>query len=175
MAIKYLLPCECGQRVTVDKSQSGLKTPCKCGASLNVPSLSGLAKLETIEEAGEPQARKWGPKQGMIFVGSLITVVSLTATGLWYHYARPIHPYDRIGFYDLPADMTPAQALKMFNEIKKKGLEEAPAPALQDYRRQRGAHTMLSIVGLVAGGIGIAIIVAAFVTPPGARTPGPPR
>ena len=40
MAQQYLLPYDCGAKITVTASQAGDQLVCECGKNLDVPSLS---------------------------------------------------------------------------------------------------------------------------------------
>src|SRR5262245_41381266 len=64
----YLLPCTCGQSVTVTEGSAGAQVKCVCGRTLTVPSLGGLREL-----AGEP-AHLPAPEiviEQMLYVGAL--------------------------------------------------------------------------------------------------------
>jgi len=64
----YLLPCPCGQSVTVTEGSAGAQVKCTCGRTLTVPSLGGLREL-----AGEP-AHLPAPEmviEQMLYVGAL--------------------------------------------------------------------------------------------------------
>src|SRR5487761_1267231 len=89
MSFHYLLPCQCGQKTAVDSSQAGLSVRCRCGASLAVPAMRGLAKLERVESASQAAAAQpagaWGARQRLIFSGSIILVFgALGALGVWW-------------------------------------------------------------------------------------------
>lgn len=89
MPTTYLLPCECGKKNEVDSNQAGLSVRCECGAQLAVPAMRGLSALERVETAAPPVSSQpsaaWGLRQGLIFLGSTIMVLSaLAALGLWW-------------------------------------------------------------------------------------------
>src|SRR5947209_2018237 len=76
MKTTYLLPCQCGEKLQVDASESGLIMKCGCGASLEVPTMRGLAQLErvTVEESAAP-SRGWGGAQRSMAIGALIAIL----------------------------------------------------------------------------------------------------
>jgi hypothetical protein len=74
MSEKYLLPCECGKSVAVERPQAGTQVTCVCGRSLEVPTIRGFAKLERAEVRTESLPPIWGLKQGLIFLGLVIAV-----------------------------------------------------------------------------------------------------
>jgi len=57
MKIEYLLPCSCGEKLVVDRSQAGLSKRCTCGRDVTVPTLRGLEQLERAAPAEETIAR----------------------------------------------------------------------------------------------------------------------
>jgi len=82
--MKYLLPCErCSEKLTVDLSQAGRQLVCRCGATLEVPSLRAIRSLETVADAGaKPVRRSWSPARGVSFaVGLVIVLAGLFVAG----------------------------------------------------------------------------------------------
>src|SRR5678815_2344165 len=45
----YLLPCACGQQISVSAAQAGESLRCSCGAMVEVPTMRGLRELERVE------------------------------------------------------------------------------------------------------------------------------
>lgn len=92
MKIEYLLPCSCGEKLVVDRSQAGLSKSCSCGKEVVVPTLRGLEQLERAAPAEEhvPQ-REWGARQAVLFLGAVITGFALLAAGLLW-LTRPVFP-----------------------------------------------------------------------------------
>jgi hypothetical protein len=89
MKTVFILPCSCGEKLSVDKSQAGLSLRCHCGADVAVPTLRGFAKLEQSTDVAETAKPEWGLRQGMLFLGSVICVLALVATvGLWLTQPR---------------------------------------------------------------------------------------
>lgn len=89
MATNYLLPCTCGKKIEVDSGQAGLNVRCACGAELSVPTMRGLAALERVEAAPRASAAApastWGPRQGLMFLGSAVLVAAaLAAFYFWW-------------------------------------------------------------------------------------------
>ena len=76
--MKYLLPCErCGEKLTVDVSQAGRQLACRCGATLEVPSLRAIRSLETVaDRSAKPARRSWNPTRGVLFAVGLVLVLA---------------------------------------------------------------------------------------------------
>lgn len=55
-----------------------------------MPTLRGLQSLERVggEVAAAPQ-RRWGPRQGLLFLGGVLAVVSL-AVAVWLEFTKPV-------------------------------------------------------------------------------------
>lgn len=88
MSAKYLVPCQCGEKIAIDAAQAGQTLTCFCGAKVVAPTMRGLGALERLEETkkpakpgSEPQ-RKWSRAQGGLFSGGVIVaLLSLIVAG----------------------------------------------------------------------------------------------
>jgi len=78
----YRLTCDCGNTVTVSRSQAGLTVPCACGRQVNVPTLRDLAQYGVEDQPTTRPKGTWGPRQGFIFLGLLVAAVGI-ALALW--------------------------------------------------------------------------------------------
>ena len=76
--MKYLLPCaQCSEKLTVDVNQAGRQLVCRCGATLEVPSLRAIRALETVADAAaKPVRRSWSPARGVPFAVGLVLVLA---------------------------------------------------------------------------------------------------
>ena len=70
---RYLLPCSCGQEIPVEPRQAGQEIRCDCGASLEVPTMLGMAALEKApsEPSHTPPSAPWGIRQGIVLLGTV--------------------------------------------------------------------------------------------------------
>ncbi len=161
---QYLLPCSCGRKVAVDRSQAGLQTECECGARLEVPTMRGLADLETVDApAAEAEATAdkggWGPPQGLMFLGGLILCIGLAAVAYVYP-GRPHIVFDTVGLHRDIGSLNPEMSWQLWQELRQ-GLNRAPTElssgyenALSTYYRHltmAGGLAVLGAVLLVAG------------------------
>jgi hypothetical protein len=77
--VKYLLACpECGSKLAVETGQAGQRLQCACGREIEVPSVRQLRELEPAGDVGPVQA-PWSARQGLLFLGIAIIVVSAVA------------------------------------------------------------------------------------------------
>jgi hypothetical protein len=79
MSVRYRLPCSCGQTVLVERSQAGLSVACSCGKQLEVPTIRGLAQLDTVQSA--PDQLGWTAQYGLLLIGVLIALFAAGTAG----------------------------------------------------------------------------------------------
>ncbi len=162
----YLLPCTCGEKILVDKSQAGLPVPCRCGKELTIPTLRGFAQLEQTTVDGRA-AREWSSRQGVHFIGAAIAVLGLLAAG-WFALGRPQYPHEveseLIAAAGSTADMQNAsvESLRKYWRDARVSVENDPSP-------YAGQHlAMLSIFQYAEEAFRARMTVAAIVTAVGA-------
>ncbi len=84
---RYLLPCNCGRRLTVSAAQAGDLLQCECGQRVEVPTLRHLAALEHVADTRRPE-RTWGARQGVVFLGGTLIVLAAVAL-VWLQIREP--------------------------------------------------------------------------------------
>jgi hypothetical protein len=91
---EYLLPCSCGHKLSIDRSQAGLSISCpQCGAEVTVPTLRGFNLLEQAVPEVSKASGEWGLRQGVLFLGCLIAGAALAvAAFLWL--TQPVYPQE---------------------------------------------------------------------------------
>jgi hypothetical protein len=163
----YLLPCNCGRKIPVEAPQAGEIVACACGASVEVPTLLGLRKLELAEAPPQPAIIKttWGAGQRLIFLGAIVILIAV-AIGVWLFYIRPMDPFANISpdqMKEKAEILSPAQSLHLWEMLDKGGLNP----------RKRGSEIVFEgmqaqyriywwLVGIVAG-TGSVLIAAGIV------------
>lgn len=172
---KYLLPCECGNRVEVDTTQAGLLVECTCGTKLKVPTLRGLADCERVEQQAEPSTSNWGAGHGLMLLGG---VVLFLGAGFAFYCWQIAEYNDQLEFtvgIDREAHrqdvekMTPGQLwiewVRMPRSLRSIKLEDDPIGMrgremiLERYVTQYRRFTWLGIVVAVFG-LGLAVLGA---------------
>lgn len=91
MSLKYLLPCSsCQEKIPVEVRQAGQQIECVCGASLDVPTMTGIRALRRAELSPDSrrQISKWEARHGVLLVGAILTLIALCLTA-FVHQARP--------------------------------------------------------------------------------------
>jgi hypothetical protein len=166
MSTKYLLPCDCGARLEVDATESGLTKACKCGVLLEVPTLRGLNKLEKVTVADAAPSRHWGARQRGIAVGAIVAVLGI-ALGLYAAFAlrvtpRDFHHAERMPIEEpMPDEVPPAQLMQFWNFIvEPEGLRSAPPEIVARFHRTQRIRFWWMSLGFGIGLIGLAIMGA---------------
>lgn len=89
---KYLLPCSCGEKITIEISQAGQTIQCSCGKALDIPTMQGIRRLEpSLESKSEVKASSsyGGVIVGVALIGLMIFAAGGTYTG-WKSTRRPV-------------------------------------------------------------------------------------
>lgn len=166
MSQSYLLPCECGRRLSVDASHAGLSLSCDCGRTLTVPSLLGLRQLAPAPrpvDPSRPRSEMWGPRQGLMFLGFLLAVPALSWAAV--QFASLTTPEDQFSI-DYQKNVTEVSQLSAAQswelwQVMRDGINRDEHPRLKDARllharalRRVGVATAFGVLGiaLIAGG-----------------------
>lgn len=183
MSQQYLLPCSCGQKLTVSPSQAGGQVACSCGKVLSVPTLRGLRDLEVASLATPTQTKaSWSPIHGIFFAGGLV----VAAIGLVFLAMHGLQ-YTQIKGFNLTQDFTPAvvssemaridaltplKALEEWHENVEHGLGEQEEPPWSKYKRLADYNMGRIKFGGVALLAGVVVAIAALLAAPKARAAG---
>ncbi len=171
---QYLLPCSCGAKVPVSRSQAGMSLNCpECSSSLSVPTIRNLSQLEAVSSVSPatPDSVK-KPGALMRIVAGLLLLLGIACTSYGGMMA-----YDRITFpipldhkeedflkesRDRVSELTPAGAWDAWNYMAATGLSEVSTP---DYFRIQRAFRENEpyMIGFLAAGLGFLIAFAASV------------
>jgi len=176
----YLLPCQCGLKVHVDKTQAGLSVKCECGRTLDVPTLRDLTQLEQVGDQNKASASKtstgWGPRQGLTLVGVLITLVGL----IWLAYQIATMPQD---LFVEPADiraevntLSPGDLIAQFRLLREK-LDPTELSIVKANRIYQEWHRRWTYFAAGVTLLGLALAAGAWFTlgRPATRQGRPPR
>lgn len=131
MSPSYLLPCPCGQKISVSTRNAGEQVRCACGAEQQAPRLSELRRLPQEEAAVAPSAPAWGFGQGVL-AASLALCVPLLGIALYLRTTEP----------EIPERFNPVE----YNEDWATALNEADPQKLFIYWGER--YLPLSTMGL---------------------------
>jgi len=121
---QFLLPCVCGAKIPVNRSQAGMTLPClECGKTVEVPTIRKLAQFVSIvptKKEAKGRSAKWlGPIAAISF---LISLLGLTYGGSLV--------YER---YSYISEITKSNAnlnlteAEYIAEVRKSALLSAPA------------------------------------------------
>jgi hypothetical protein len=175
VAVRYLLPCDCGGRVPVELRQAGESVVCRCGRSLAVPTLLELKKLE--QETGDPHKNlprpHWGQRQQM---GLLGMAIFLTAVGFAVYLAlNPIvrPPFHRDLTDEVLKALPPLEILGMWRILQAEGI--SPKYNTDEKFDQAVFHRRLWWgTVLVLGAAGVVLMVGPAILRARKKIPGSP-
>jgi len=180
--MKYRLPCErCGEKLVIDVSQAGRQLACRCGATLEIPSLRAIRTLEAASDVSDkPRRTSWNRNRGIVFAGGLIIAVLglLTAASAgmsWYTAKAPLLP----SAHDIEASLADVDELdapgawEMWKDLRDQGLGPYYEPAHWVFKVSVRRVFAVSIGGLVALAVGIAAILLSMFLPGNPRSVEP--
>ncbi len=157
MQTKYLLPCLCGEKITVEPRQAGQTVECRCGASLEVPTLREMTVLEPAvpEPATAVKTTAWGIHQGMALLGAAIAIAALTLAVVLVCNRPPAPPGDPSAEFirRQTQALTPLQVWRVWSSLRRVGLDprrprENPVMAEERFRYRLWLGAVLVIAGL---------------------------
>jgi hypothetical protein len=158
---KYLLPCDCGRQIVVEKRQAGQTMLCSCGASLSAPTLLDMTGLEPAapEPVIEPAPSTWGSQQRLRMLGILLVLAAL-AGGVWLFFERPRSRFDVIDperIRETCQSFTPSHTWDVWERMKK-GLDRRTdlqyAAAVERFHVWQAAVAAIALAGAAMIAIG---------------------
>ncbi len=158
---KYLLPCSCGRSVPVEVSHAGRQVRCDCGASLEVPTMLELARLQRVEEAAAPATGQWGVPQQFIMTGIAVLLIAISG-GVWLALSVPQLPHPAVDVEKARSEIQsakPIQTLQIWRQLRR-GLPPGANPAMIKYDDQLCRYRIWLGTAAVATVIGAALIAA---------------
>jgi hypothetical protein len=127
---RYLLPCRCGRKITVETSQAGQQICCQCGVTQEVPTLRKIVALESVEaEADSTNATTWGTKQKIALLAAAVLVIAVALMAVMV-IQRPTLPRRP----DLQT-LSPLESLKLWEQLLV-GPDTSRLPPQQEYRAE---------------------------------------
>jgi hypothetical protein len=162
VSAKYLLPCRCGQTVTIESRQAGETVTCVCGETLSVPTMLGIIALEAAPDASSQQsANRWEWRQRLLMLGAVMLVAAVIAA-IWLYKTRPISITELIDpemVRQKVGEWPPALSWKIW-ELRKLGLDRqtdrAYEAALVRFHVWETTAAIVAVIGLVLVALGIA-------------------
>lgn len=166
MSVRYRLPCRCGQTVLVERSQAGLTVTCSCGAQLEVPTIRGLAQLESLQSS--PDKLGWTAQYGLLLIGALIALLAGGAVGWRVVKQGPdLYSEESIDAFVNEAAMktdrmTPGEVVLQWQALRELPYLEDPSIKKQYYAvRSEYQRWTWVLAGIAAAGVLFCVIVAA--------------
>jgi hypothetical protein len=163
----YLLPCSCGRKIPVQLRQAGETIKCECGASLEVPTLTGIKTLQKSEATAEPRIAKtaWTTGHRLTFFGGLVILAGIVLGG-WLFWSRPIDPYANFTpeqMMQAASTRTPLQSLRLWQSLVRGGLEHHKRWAEVVFEDKQAGHQVLWWVWAILPITGFALVAAGII------------
>ena len=167
MAQQYLMPCDCGAKITVTVSQAGDQLVCECGKNLDVPSFTQLQNLEPMAASEDTAFRKrstWTGLQALLFTGGLLTVVAASGgIGFATYLRSQIDTTDTIetiadDYLKFLDQRSPTELLEIWGNIRNKGLTDVRSLEIPEYVvNQQNYKRLTQLVYLASTAVAIGI------------------
>lgn len=168
MTISYLLPCSCGREIPVERRQAGQVVRCRCGASLNVPTMQEMAALKRAEpEPGPPRpSRPWGVGQSVALLGAVIFLVGAGLV-IYLVVARPRPrefppPPSAEAIRRQTQALSPAKSLQAWRILQARSLQ-LPRAREQEYQDELFVWGLWMGVVVIIALVGVGLVVTPLV------------
>jgi hypothetical protein len=171
---KYLVECNCGNKLPVDIGQAGGRVTCTCGNLVDVPPLRQLRHLPPAALEKERPTASWNARKGVI-TASLLLIGAIAVANAWSWFTQPKIPkfdpvaYERDVVEQRLNKMTPTQSwlwwVEYYRPMGERGfsnLELANRAQVENSISQR--QSMRRTLWIVAA-IGAAVALAAAFWP----------
>lgn len=168
MSERFLLPCECGQSVVVERRQAGTSVSCRCGKSLDVPTIRGFAKLTpAAEQEQQPLPPIWGLRQGLIFLGLVTAIPAFVFAGfLYFSLPKLTQHYDLL---EQEIEQLPPQHTWAIWKMYEQGMPKGPTPTSVAVRFGFARLSRNIVIAMIVGGLGLLIAAAGLLVNLGSK------
>ena len=165
--MKYFLPCECGERVIVERGQAGQVVNCACGAELNVPTMRGLRQLDPISDTPVVATSGWSVGRGLTFASAFVVMLVALAYSAYCFYGvsqirvgRPDVPFVQQQSDAQVENMTVQQVWGEWRSITERGLGRYQVPQFVINREVVALLQLRAYLALAVGLVALAVAVA---------------
>lgn len=165
MAIRYYLPCSCGEKHVVDAAHAGLPQTCRCGAVLETPTLRGLQQLERVPDDDAPApVSTWSRRKAMLLFGGMLMLGGL-GFAVIQQANLPEYPtlpptVDEIT-QRWAAELTLEQAFKEWETLSQ-GLPNFPSSDVLAFEQQTAERWRWTYLGAAVAGLGLILAGMSF-------------
>jgi hypothetical protein len=165
MAAKYLLPCSCGQNLTVELRQAGENVVCACGKSLEVPTLLQLKKLVQVVEEEKAPRFAWRAGHGWILLGICILLgdLGLSFLFVWEPPQSPFSGKSPEVIHEMVQNLPPSESWKLWQYFRKNGLSTQEDWIKRNYLERLAVYQALWALLIPIFLVGASFIVAGIV------------
>lgn len=175
--MKYLLPCSCGKSVAVEAAQAGQRVCCTCGRMLDVPTMRLVRQLPPADRAAAGARRPaptWPLAQRLLFACGLVVLLGGAATAAYCQWIRSQLYTQEYVWDDVEracaeiAKMNIDAAWTLWADQRDQAIGPYEPPVFIVHRHLAALLWRYVLLGFVAAGAGLGLMVLAAVLRPGA-------
>ncbi len=176
---RYLLPCPCGQSISIDTIQAGQEVRCTCGQVQLAPTLREIRQLPEVEQA-VTQVRlvkdPWSAKRTIVFaIGLVVTALAMGAVSMCQVKIWPISAelptkaemkaYEENMNAQIVERLSAEQSYEQFLKWKEDGLGEQRDRLFEVEHKRMTRLKLIRLVFIVLMGIGLLVAGVAALWP----------
>ena len=160
---KYLLPCSCGQKTSIEPRQAGEVLACRCGKSLKVPTMLEMAALEPAEPETAMPAKQfvWGARERLLLLGAVIVLISIGPI-IYLLSTPPIPPRINSSPEEIlraTEGLSAVSCWQLYRNLRQRGPDNKPLPRDAVFAEKLLRHRIYEGIALLIACGGIALIV----------------
>lgn len=164
----YILPCTCGEKTLVHRSQAGCRIACpECHQPIEIPTIRGFSRLEFESDANEAEdlthrtPSRWTPLRGLFatlcFVTALMGLGRASLYGV-FRYSNPT-PYSEEDLLRAAeqntSKLSPVETWDVWRFIQEKGLGRKGPPEMLIKKRELEKRDHEITYWAIAGAVGL--------------------
>jgi hypothetical protein len=162
--------------VPVEPCQAGQAVACGCGATLEVPTMLKLVKLQRVDPELTPARRppSWGMRQRLILVGATITLAAMTAA-FYFFWNRPIlslREPDREFIRQHVEAFSPVETWQLWHVLRAQRLDRRHPADNPLYREAAFRYRLAMGAALFFAASGLGLVIAGLWAGAGRRPGG---
>jgi len=175
---QFLLPCACGAKIPVNRSQAGMALPCpQCGISVDVPTIRKLAQLAAVIPAKKEtkSSKSWNWLGAVAASSFIVGLIGLSYGGyLAYERFSYTAQLEQSGanlalteeefmeqVRNSALKSVPSDTWDYWNIMIDEGLKDPNPPDVFKFKRYLASRVPSMIGSLILGGVGIVIFAFA--------------
>lgn len=170
MSLRYLLPCSCGHKIAIAPRQAGETLVCRCGKSVEVPTLREIRQLAEDGHQALPSGRgSWNLIRGLAFAIGTAVLFSGLAVMAFFGFRRTQLDLRQPSLDDVQypyeiMDFTPSKAWDMWTQaFRGKTLSRRVTPRFLVHRKYADIWGRYMIMAGIMAGLGAVFALGSLI------------